>query len=402
MLDVDIRARVRDSHHGWHRFHGLRQDKSVESVKSVVDFVLDVAFRTHNGEMLALFGPSGTGKSLTLRCVAGLLRPEAGRIVLNGRVLFDAAAGVDVPPRARRMGYVPQHYALFPHLTVADNIAYGLAGWPPARRRARVAEMVRLMRLDRLETRRPHQLSGGQQQRVALARALVTEPEVLLLDEPFAALDGPIRGRLQNELLAVQRRFHIPTLLVTHDLAEAYALSDRMAVLEGGRVLQVGPKDEVLRRPATRAVARFVGTKNIFDGRVVDATSEGVTIAWGNHLIQTRATGPTVGQRVTFCIRPEEVMIVRPDRPLRPGLRENVLDGRLVREIDRGATHTLFFKADELSGRDYDLEILLPHHARQRLGMTVGQAMAVSLKRRAIHVIPESGGYSEQKTSEVS
>lgn len=353
----------------------------------VRDFVLKVAFKVHNGELLALFGPSGTGKSLTLRCLAGLLRPESGRIVLNRRALFEAAAGVDLPPQARRVGYVPQHYALFPHLTVTENIGYGLRDQQAAVHRARVAEMVKLMRLEGLEARRPYQLSGGQQQRVALARALVTEPEVLLLDEPFAALDGAIRGRLQNELLTLQRRFRIPTLLVTHDLVEAYALSDRLAVFESGRVLQIGPKDEVLRRPATRAVARFVGTKNIFEGQVVSADGKSVTIAWGGHLIQAPAAGLTVGQRVNFCIRPEEIMIVRPDRPLRPGLWENVVDGRLVRQIDRGAMHTLFFKADGLGERDYDLEILLPHHAWQRLGLKVEQAVAVSLKRSAVHVL---------------
>jgi molybdate transport system ATP-binding protein len=247
--------------------------------------------------------------------------------------------------------------------------------------------MVKLMRLEGLEGRRPYQLSGGQQQRVALARALVTEPEVLLLDEPFTALDGAIRGRLQNELLALQRRFRIPTLLVTHDLAEAYALSDRLAVFEGGRVLQIGPKDEVLRRPATRAVARFVGTKNIFEGQVVTADQKGVTIAWGGHFIQAPAAGPTVGQRVSFCIRPEEVMVIRPDRPLRPGLQENVVEGWLVGEIDRGPTHTLFFKTDGVSSRDYDLEVLLPHHAWLRLGLVVGQRVTVSLKRSAVHVL---------------
>jgi len=362
MLEVDIRARV----------HG---------------FALNVAFKTHNGEMLALFGPSGAGKSLTLRCLAGLLRPEAGRIVLDGRALFDVTTGVDIPPRRRRVGYVQQHYALFPHLTVAQNIAYGLFKRPRVEQETRVAEMIRLMRLDGLETRRPNRLSGGQQQRVALARAMVIEPEVLLLDEPFAALDGSIRGRLQNELLALQHRFRIPTLLVTHDLAEAYALSDRLAVFDGGQVLQVGHKDGVLRRPATRTVARFVGTKNIFDTQVVNTDRENVTLAWGRHFIQSPANNLQAGQQVAFCIRPEEVMIVRPDRPLRPGLRENIVEGQLVRQIDRGATHTLFFKVEGVSRRDYDLEILLPHHAWQRLGVAVGQGATLSLKRRAVHVL---------------
>jgi len=361
----------------------LKMDIRVE----VCGFALDVALEAHDGEMLALFGPSGTGKSLTLRCLAGLLRPVRGRIVLNGRVLFDAATGVDLPPRERQVGYVPQDYALFPHLNIAENIAYGLADRPRAEQRARVDEIMRLMRLEGLERRRPSQLSGGQQQRVALARALVTEPKVLLLDEPFSALDGAIRSRLQKELLAVQRRFRILTLLVTHDLAEAYMLSDRLAIMERGRILQIGPKDEVLRRPATRTVAKLVGTKNIFAGRVTSSDGTGVTLAWGDHLIQTAVNGFAVGERVTFCIRPEEVMIMRPDRPLRPGLEENLIEGQFVRIIDRGMTYTLFFKADGVSQRDYDLEILLPHHAWQRLGMAVGQRATVSLKRRAVHVL---------------
>ncbi|MCP4518817.1 MAG: ABC transporter ATP-binding protein [Delftia sp.] len=351
------------------------------------DFGLHVAFQTHSGEVLALFGPSGAGKSLTLRCLAGLVRPLAGRITLNGRALFDAARGLHAPPRLRRMGYVPQNYALFPHLTVAENIAYGLAGRSQAVRRARVADMVYLMRLEGLEARRPSRLSGGQQQRVALARALVTEPQALLLDEPFAALDGLTRGRLQDELISLQRRCCLPTVLVTHDLAEAYALSDRLAVFDAGRVLQVGPKEEVLRQPATHAVARFIGTRNIFEGQVVEAGSDGAVIAWAGHVIHTPAGGLQAGQRARFCIRPEEIKVVRPDQPLRPILRDNLLHGRLARAIDRGAMHTLFFKGEGASARDYDLEILLPHPSWQRLGLAVGQAMTVSLKKSAIHVL---------------
>lgn len=366
MLDVDICANVRG-------------------------FILNIAFRTGDGEILALFGPSGTGKSMTLRCLAGLIRPAQGHIILNGRTLFDEAAGVDVPPRARRVGYVPQHYALFPHLTVEENIAYGLADRTHAEQRAGVRGMVELMRLEGLEGRRPGQLSGGQQQRVALARALVTNPEVLLLDEPFAALDGAIRSRLQNELLTLQQRFQIPLVLVTHDLAEAFALSDRLAVFGEGRVLQVGPKADVLRRPVNRAVARFVGTKNIFEGKVVDVNDTDVKVAWGEHCVQAPSTGVAVeiGRLVTFCVRPEEVKIVRSDRPLRPALHKNLISGRLVREIDRGALHTLFFKADGLSEHEYDLEILLPHPSWQRLRLAVGQAMKVSLKQSAVHLLAD-------------
>jgi molybdate transport system ATP-binding protein len=362
MLDVDIRAEAGD-------------------------FCLNVSFQTHSGEMLALFGPSGAGKSLTLRCLAGLVRPLAGRITLNGRALFDAARGIHAPPRVRRVGYVPQNYALFPHLTVVENIAYGLAGLARGARQERVADMVHLMRLQGLEARRPARLSGGQQQRVALARALLTEPEILLLDEPFAALDGLTRGRLQNELLSLQRRFRLPIVLVTHDLAEAYSLSDRLAVFDAGRVLQVGPKEEVLRQPATHAVARFVGARNIFEGQVVDAGSDSAVVAWEGHLIHTPASGLRAGQWVHFCIRPEEIKVMRANQPLRPILRENLLHGQLARAIDRGAMHTLFFKGTGLYARDYDLEILLPHPSWQRLGLTMGQAMTVTLKKSAIHVL---------------
>ena len=364
MLVVDIRARVGG-------------------------FNLQAGFSAHNGEMMALFGPSGTGKSLTLRCLAGLLRPEAGQIMLNDRPLFDAAAGVDLPPRLRRMGYVPQQYALFPHMTVAENIAYSLPRRRDGRQKALIGEMIQLMRLEGLENRRSAQLSGGQQQRVALGRALISEPELLLLDEPFGSLDGSIRNRLQNELIALQQRIGIPALLITHDLAEAYTLCDRLAVFNDGRVLQVGPKDEVLRRPATRSVAKFVGTKNIFSGRVIGSNRGETIIAWGQHRIHAPGDGFTVGQKVTFCIRPEEMMIIRPDRPLKAGLDENMVACTLVRQIDRAATHSLFFKAHGVTQNDYDLEVLLPQHAWQRLKPVVGQATAISLKGSAIHIIPE-------------
>lgn len=362
MLELDIRARVGG-------------------------FALEVAFDAFKGEILGLFGPSGTGKSLTLRAVAGLLRPDAGRIVMNGRTLFDSAGRVNEPPQARGVGYVPQDYALFPHLTVAENIAFGLNG-SRLQQLESVEEMLDLMRLQGLEAHRPRELSGGQQQRVAIARALVRKPGILLLDEPFAALDAAIRSRLQGELLAVQRRFGIPTLLVTHDLGEAYSLSDRLAVLDGGKLLQIGPKEEVLRRPVNRSVARFVGTKNIFGGTITGSAGHRVTMEWADNTIEAPSGRYGVGHHVTWCIRPEDIMIVRPDRPLRPSVQRNLIGGHLVREIDRGVSHLLFFKANGVSGRDYDLEILLPHHAHARLGLRVGQSMVVSLKASAIHLMP--------------
>ena len=353
-------------------------------------FPLDLDLETQNGEILALFGPSGTGKTTTLRCVAGLLRPLRGRIELDGDVLFDSQLGINIPSRARRVGYVPQNYALFPHLTVAQNIAFGLSEMSRTEQRERVQEMLAVMRLTGLEPRYPSQLSGGQQQRVALARALVTRPRLLLLDEPFAALDEAISNRLQSELLALPARYRIPTLLVTHNLAETYALCDRLAVLGNGRVLQIGPKEEVLREPNCRAVARFVGTKNIFDGTAIERETGQTVVRWGKHAIRVPTSRtPNMGERVTFCIRPERVIVIRPDRPLRPSLSDNVVGARFVRAIGLGTTHRLFFKVEGVSQRDYDIEMVLPHHAFQRLALSVGTCVHLSLKANAIHLLPQ-------------
>lgn len=212
-----------------------RPDLSVAVRRRLATFTLDVAFDSIGG-VTALLGPSGAGKTLTLRAIAGLLRPDSGRIACGGRVLFDAAAGVDLPARARRVGYVFQHYALFPHLTVAENVAYGLHAWPRAARRVRVTEVLETVGLAGYAGRRPRELSGGQQQRVALARALAPEPAVLLLDEPLAALDAPLRRRLGAELRAVHERTAIPMVLVTHDPLEAARVADAVVQLDGGRV----------------------------------------------------------------------------------------------------------------------------------------------------------------------
>ncbi len=202
------------------------------------NFTLDVAFAVPNG-VVAVVGPSGAGKTLTLRAVAGLLRPDAGRVACGGRVLYDRAADVDVPARARRVGYVFQQYALFPHLSVGENVAYGLGDRARGARTARVAELLALVGMPDTERRRPRELSGGQQQRVALARALAPEPDLLLLDEPLAAVDAPLRARLGDELLALHERTRTPMLFVTHDPAEARRVAAVVVRLDAGRVVCV-------------------------------------------------------------------------------------------------------------------------------------------------------------------
>jgi molybdate transport system ATP-binding protein len=206
----------------------------------------------------AVFGPSGAGKTLTLRCVAGLDRPDEGRISLGRRVLVDRTAGLDVPPRERRIGYVFQQYALFPHLSVLENVTYGLAALPREERRERGAALLERVGLGGYEARRPRELSGGEQQRVALVRALATGPELLLLDEPFAALDQRVRRRLRGELLGLHEATGTPMLLVTHDLAEVRHLAGHLVLYEAGRVLRAGPTGEVLADPGSDAAAELL------------------------------------------------------------------------------------------------------------------------------------------------
>jgi molybdate transport system ATP-binding protein len=223
----------------------------------VGSFDLHAFFEVSKG-ITALFGPSGAGKTLTLRCIAGLTRPSAGRISLDGRTLLDTDHDIDLPPRERSIGYLFQQYALFPHLTVEKNITYGIAHLPRAQRAARGAMLLELVGLAGLERRRPAELSGGQQQRVALARALATEPSLLMLDEPFAAVDLRVRRRLRAELHRIHQMTGTPMLLVTHDLAEVRQLSSSIVFIDGGRVLRAGATAELLADPVDPELAELM------------------------------------------------------------------------------------------------------------------------------------------------
>ncbi len=357
-------------------------------------FELDAAFRAGE-EITVLFGPSGSGKSLTLQCIAGIVRPDGGRVVAGGQTLFDSDAGVNLPARERRVGYVPQNYALFPHLDVAENIAYGLRREVAGERQGRVREMIELMALAGLEARRPRELSGGQQQRVALARALAFRPEVLLLDEPFSSLDSAIRTELREELLALQRRTGVTTVVVTHDLEDAFLLGQHMAVIDGGRVLQEGAREEVFYRPASRRVAEFVRTRNVLRGTVLSADGEATRIGWRGLELEAPPQPLAPGTPVDVCIRPTQIMIMRPDRPSQP--RHNAFHGCIVHESVQAETYRLFLRlarpvaheSTPVHGgpQDHDLEIELPGYVYFRLGLDRRKDVAVSIRREAVHVI---------------
>jgi molybdate transport system ATP-binding protein len=230
----------------------------VSLMLEVGDFRLEVEFTAFQG-ITALFGPSGAGKTLTLRCVAGLSTPNSGSIQLDQRTLFDSRRGVDVPARHRRVGYVFQQYALFPHLDVLRNVTFGVTGASREQREERGRSLLALVGLEEFGTRRIQGLSGGQQQRVALARALATEPDLLMLDEPFAAVDFRVRARLRDELRRIHQATHTPMLLVTHDIQEVRQLADFVVLMDAGRVIQSGPTEAVLANPHDPELAALLG-----------------------------------------------------------------------------------------------------------------------------------------------
>ncbi len=271
--------------------------------------VEDASLTIERGEFLTLLGPSGCGKTTTLRLIAGFESPSRGEILIEGRAMRA------LPAYKRPVNTVFQNYALFPHMSVGDNVAFGLrmARVRAAERRRRVDEALARVRLDGMAARRPAQLSGGQQQRVALARALINRPSVLLLDEPLGALDLKLRRAMQSELRTLNREVGITFIYVTHDQEEALAMSDRIAVMAGGRVLQIGPPDEIYERPTTRFVADFVGEANLLAGRlgrVADGLAE-VTLDGGS-VVRARAPvdgGGMAGREVTLAVRPERVVV---------------------------------------------------------------------------------------------
>jgi molybdate transport system ATP-binding protein len=369
---------------------------SVRLSKRLPGFTLDADWQAGD-EVVALFGPSGAGKTLTLGCLAGLVRPDRGRIVVNGTVFFDSDRGIDVPPQRRRLGYVFQGYALFPHLSVEGNVAYGLRDRPRDERRRRAAEVMERLGLGPLARRRPRELSGGQQQRVALGRALAVDPELLLLDEPLSALDAPLRRQLRRELMAIVREWNKATVLVTHDLSEAFQLADRVVLYDAGRVVQAAPKGELLSAPASEQVAQLLGVRNILRGVVLKAAPDRIQLRWRGQTLEavnspTHSYLPDAGAELSFFIRPEHARLIRKDRSPADALHHmNLMSGRVVREEDWGMSWTLYFRLDEPGAPargDHDLEIEVPRLVYEILDIDRDRHWQLSVHRGSIQVLP--------------
>jgi iron(III) transport system ATP-binding protein len=316
-----------------------------------------VALTVGGGEFFALLGPSGCGKTTLLRCVAGFARPDGGHIICDGRRLDT------LPAHARDIGMVFQNYAVFPHLSVFDNIAYGLEARrvPRPELRRRVEEALALVRLTALGRRMPGQLSGGEQQRVALARALVVRPRLLLMDEPLSNLDARLRVTMRGEIRRIQRELGITTLYVTHDQEEALAVADRLAVMQSGRIEQIGTPWELYTRPRTPFVARFVGLSNVLEGRVVGRAGRRITLDVGGWCINGESD--LSDSRLLAVFRPEAVrLLLEPGAPAGPGVGEGrVLSreflGAVLRcEIGTAAGTTVVADIHKPTLRDADKE----------------------------------------------
>jgi molybdate transport system ATP-binding protein len=340
------------------------------------------------GEVLALVGPSGSGKSTILRAIAGHYRPRTGRIAVDGKLWFDTAAAILVPPHRRRVGLVYQSYSLFPHLTALGNVVAALGHLPQAARLARAEELLASVHLAGLEQRRPAELSGGQQQRVAVARALARDPAVLLLDEPFSAVDRVTREKLYRELAEMRRRLAMPVVLVTHDLDEAMMLADRVCLLHHGRTLQAGPPAEVMARPDTVEAARLLGQRNLFVGRVAGHQPEaGLTLlAWRQRVLEARhAPAFAPDAAVAWMIPPARVVLHRRDRPSR-GEHENPVPGVIADCLVLGDTTHATMLAD--GDVDAPLQFSVPTHVAERNRLLAGGPVSVSLLSSGIHLMP--------------
>jgi molybdate transport system ATP-binding protein len=341
------------------------------------------------GEVLALVGPSGSGKSTLLRCIAGLYTPREGRVACSGETWLDTGGGIRLSPARRRIGMVFQNYALFPHLSALENVQEAMASPATPQARARALELLDKVHLEGLSARRPRELSGGQQQRVALARALARDPQALLLDEPFSAVDRATRERLYGELAELRRELRMPVVLVTHDLDEAVILADRLTLLSRGRSIQSGAPLEVMQRPATLEAAHLAGIENLFSAQVLAHCLDGgfTLLAWNGDQVRARLQPAfPVGTRVAWAIHTAGVLLMPRNRPPR-GRLDHPLEGRvtgMLGLVDRVRVQVLVFGQAEQA-----LTMSIPRHLVDRYAICEGGSIALRLRGEHIQVMPD-------------
>ena len=349
-------------------------------------FVLDVAIEIPTG-ITIVFGPSGAGKSTLLDCIAGLLKPDTGRIEIDGEVLLDVEQRIDLPPAKRKIAYVFQSLALFPHMTVEQNVAYGLADMPAPQRALRVKAMLEAFRVEQLAKRKADEISGGEQQRVALARSLATSPRVLLLDEPLTALDEGLKKSIMEDLRRWNAAQNIPIVYVTHSRAEVDALGERVIVLDHGKIISTGTPHEVLDAPRRSSLAQASGFENLFSGVVTELReADGVMrvqLVHGGCEIETPLGHAAAGTAVRLAIRAGDILLAT-ERPYGLSAR-NLIAGRIVLLEQHGTMFVAKVAADADGAVVFTVHLTLG--AKRALELEVNQPVWLVLKTHSSHVL---------------
>lgn len=351
------------------------------------EFALNVAFTVEPG-ITMLFGASGSGKTTVLRCLAGFHRPEAGRLAIGGDVWFDAERGIDIAPRQRNVGYVFQQLALFPHMTLEQNLHYGLAGLDPGARRERTHSIASSFRIEHLLQRKPGAISGGERQRAALARSLVTNPSLLLLDEPLSALDHISKSRIIEDLRAWNAQRGIPILYVTHSHREVFALAEHVIVLERGTLLAEGTPEQVLETPAHEPLAQLAGFENFFDATVLsvrpDAGTMHCRLVGSEAELEVPRAKAEPGAPVRIAVRAGDILLAT-EEPRGLSAR-NILGGTLVSLQREGATVILFVQAGST------FEVHLTPGASDALQLAAGQRVWLVIKTHSCRIVSSRSG----------
>lgn len=340
--------------------------------RGTVRAVDNISLVVPGGSLVTLLGPSGCGKTTTLRCIAGLERPDGGEISIGGQTVFSSRRSMNVPPHKRRIGMVFQSYAIWPHMTVYENVAYALEGSKLSSRESKekVGKALALVGLSKLESQPAPHLSGGEQQRVAVARALVSEPDVLLFDEPLSNLDAKLRETMRRELRRLQKSLGITALYVTHDQTEALAISDLIAVMNNGKIVEIGEPSEVYNRPRSKFVAEFIGQTNILVGRPLNSSGPGefasAETALGVIFYRVPDDGRVSVQEVLLCIRPEdlEISVARPEQ------EENAWRGKIIAMSFLGPYQDCELEAGET---------VMRAHIRREMSLKVGDEVCIKV-----------------------
>jgi len=360
------------------RYYRKKSDKK-KGIEAI--FTLDAQFEVGD-ELAVFFGRSGSGKTTALQCISGLLEPNGGKIIVNGNVYFDCHKRINLPVQERSLGYVFQNYALFPHMDVKKNIAYGLKGWDEAEKEKRVLEMLQMLEIEGLEDNFPSQLSGGQKQRVALARALAPKPDILLLDEPFSALDRVVRMKLREKIKDIQRELKIPVLFITHNHVEAFTIADKIVVFHDGRVQQIGTPEDVFYHPRNGHVAELVGVTNIFEDCVLvkdDEMAGTITIGCDDLKVTANRPQGRIREKISWGIRPENLRILPASHD--ENTEENTFRARLMSIVNKGSSKVL---ALEIRGENNILSAEIGNQSFEDMDVKAGDDCLVRIERDRI------------------